>query len=54
MAILFDVQLSIGGELISEEILEESEVESFTAHFEQQGYEVRSERVWPNQGKSHD
>jgi DNA repair protein RadC len=43
---LFTVQLYDQGYLISIDVMEESEIQSMTRHFESRGYEVRSELAW--------
>jgi DNA repair protein RadC len=43
---LWNVQIYDQGELISIDVIEESEVQPMTKHFESKGYEVRSEVAW--------
>ena len=43
---LCNVQVYTQGELISSDIVDETEVQLMTGHLEQYGYEVRSEAAW--------
>ena len=43
---LWNVQVYTQGELISIDIVEESEVQPMTLNYENKGYEVRSEPAW--------
>ena len=43
---LCNVQVYTQGELISSDIVDETEVQLMTGHLEQDGYEVRSEAAW--------
>ncbi len=43
---LWNVQVYNQGNLISIDIIEESEVQPMIQHFESEGYEVRSEPAW--------
>ena len=43
---LWNVQVYAQGDLISSDVIEETEVQPMTQHFESKGYEVRSELAW--------
>ena len=43
---LWNVQIYDQGELISIDVIEETEVQPMTQHFERKGYDVRSEPAW--------
>lgn len=43
---LWNVQIYEQGELISIDVIEETEVQPITQHFERKGYDVRSEPTW--------
>jgi DNA repair protein RadC len=43
---LWNVQIYDQGELISIDVIEETEVQPMTQHFESNGYDVRSEPAW--------
>ena len=43
---LWNVQVYSQGDLISNDVVEEAEVQSMTQHFERMGYEVRTEPAW--------
>ena len=43
---LWNVQVYDQGELISIDVIEETEVQPMTQHFERKGYDVRSEPAW--------
>lgn len=43
---LWNVQIYNQGDLISTDVIEETEVDAMTRHFEKTGYEVRAERAW--------
>jgi len=43
---LWNVQIYDQGELISIDVIEETEVQPMTQHFEREGYDVRSEPAW--------
>ena len=43
---LWNVQIYDQGELISIDVIEETEVQPMTQHFERSGYDVRSEPAW--------
>ena len=46
MSILWNVQVYDQGDLLSIDVIEKSEVQSMTKHFESKGYEVRAELAW--------
>lgn len=46
IAPMWNVQMYNQGELIFSEIIEETDVQSMTQHFEREGYDVRSEPAW--------
>ena len=43
---LWNVQIYDQGELISSDVIEETEIQPMTQHFERKGYDVRSEPAW--------
>ena len=43
---LWNVQIYDQGELISSDVIEETEIRPMTQHFERKGYDVRSEPAW--------